>query len=365
MTLNTEQRLINQGTYAKLLRSQLPPEAFAPDPSKLIILIINIAILILGWMIAAQLDNWPVYLLWLYLPLTIIMANSVMSVGCSSHDLMHGGVIKNSKLAYFFSFPGLTMLWMPPTLWKSVHNRVHHHQTNGLGDPDRNYLETQPKNWGKWFNNLVVPSLEVNPICLILGMTVAWGGHNIRTLTSVLFFNHKSVDYVPAAFTVSAKDRRAIAGELLLISLIHLAIVAYLEFDPLKLILGYFLPIGIGHAGLMFYIYTNHLMCPMTEINDPLVNSTSLRVYKFIDLLHFNFSHHTEHHIFPGMNSDYYVMVRELLKADYAEKYNLLDAQEAWRLLLATPRHYKDENTLTDWAGKITMPCPLNQKVKV
>ncbi|GAX37807.1 fatty acid desaturase family protein [Nodularia sp. NIES-3585] len=365
MNLNTDQRLINQVTYARALRSLLPPEAFAPDASKLIILVINLAILILGWMIAAHLDSWSIYLLWLYLPLTIIMGNSVIALLFSSHDLMHGSVIRNSKLAYFFSFLGLTMLWMPPTLWKSVHNRVHHHQTNGLGDPDRNYLEKQSKTWGKWIHHLFVPSPEVNPLWLIVGMTSAWGVHNFRNLTSVLFFNSKSVDYVPAAFTVNAKDRRAIAAEIVLMSIIHLSILAYLEFNPLKLILGYFLPVAIGNAGLMFYIYTNHLLCPMTDVNDPLVNSTSLRVYKFFDLLHFNFSHHTEHHIFPGMNSDYYVMVRELLKTDYAEKFNLLDAQEAWRLLMQSYRHYKDENSLTDWAGKNIMPCPLNQKLKV
>ncbi|WP_414549395.1 fatty acid desaturase family protein [Anabaena sp. CCY 0017] len=365
MNLNTDQRLISQVTYSKALRSQLPPEAFAPDASKLIILVINLAILIMGWVIADNLDSWSIYLLWLYLPLTIIMGNSVIALLFSSHDLMHGSVIRNSNLAYVISFLGLTMLWMPPTLWKSVHNRVHHSQTNDLGDPDRNYLDKQSKTWGKWIHNLFVPSLEVNPFWLLVGMASAWGVHNFRNLTSVLFFNSKSVDYVPAAFTVSAKDRRAIAGEILLMSIIHLAILVYLEFNPLKLILGYFLPIAIGYAGLMFYIYTNHLLCPMTDVNDPLVNSTSLRVYKFFDLLHFNFSHHTEHHIFPGMNSDYYVQVRELLETDYADKFNLLDAQEAWRLLMLSHRHYKDENTLTDWAGKITMPCPLNQKVKV
>ncbi len=363
MNLNTKQTLINQQTYSRKLRLLLPPQAFAPDASKLIILVINLAILTLGWMIADHLDSWSIYLLWLYLPLTIIMGNSVMALGCISHDMLHGTVIRNPKLAYLFSFPGQIMLWMPPTLWKSVHNRVHHHQTNSLSDPDRNYLYQQPQTWGKWFNNIVVPSLEVNPLFLIMGMILAWGGHTFRNLTSVLFFNNKSVNYVPAAFTVSAKDRRVIAGELFVISIVHLAILAYLEFNPLKLILGYFLPIAIGHAGLMFYIYTHHMLCPMTDVNDPVVNSTSLRVSKFFDLLHFNFSHHTEHHIFPGMNSDYYVQVRELLKSNYAQTYNLLDAQEAWRLLMESPRHYQDENTLIDSSGKISMPCPLNPKV--
>jgi fatty acid desaturase len=364
MKVSTDQTLIHQKIYAKELRSLIPPEAFIPDPSKLVILFINLTILILGWMIAARLDCWSPSLLWLYLPLSIIMGNSVVALLFSTHDLMHGSVIKNARLIYIISFLGLTMLWMPPTLWKAVHNRVHHNHTNDLGDPDRNYLYEQSSTWGKWIQDLFVPSSEVNPIWFTVGLTSAWGVHTFRNLTSVLFFNHDSVDYVPAAFTVSAKDRRAIAGELLMMIIIHLSILTYLQFEPLKLILGYFLPIGIGYGGIIFYIYTNHLLCRMTSVNDPLINSMSLRVYKIFDLLHLNFSHHTEHHIFPGMNSDYYFIVRDLLETHYSEHFNLFNAGEAWNLLLQTPRHYKDENTLTDWSGKKSVPCSTSENPK-
>lgn len=104
MTISTEQKLIHQKIYAKELRSLMPPEAFIPDPSKLVILFINLAILILGWMIAARLDCWSPYLLWLYLPLTIVMGNSVVVLLFSTHDLMHGSVIKNARLSYIISF---------------------------------------------------------------------------------------------------------------------------------------------------------------------------------------------------------------------------------------------------------------------
>jgi fatty acid desaturase len=80
---------------------------------------------------------------------------------------------------------------------------------------------------------------------------------------------------------------------------------------------------------------------------------------KIFDLLHLNFAYHTEHHIFPGLNSDYYPMVQELIKIHYPERYNLLDFSEAWRLLMQTPRHYKDETTFTDWSGTKSVPCPL------
>ena len=151
---------------------------------------------------------------------------------------------------------------------------------------------------------------------------------------------------------MNQKARWTIVGEVLLIALIHLSIMAYLNFNPLKLFLSYFLPIGIGYAGVIFYIYTNHMLCPMTEINDPLVNSTSLRVPKIIDLLHFNFSYHAEHHIFPGINSNYYPLVQALVKTQYPDRANyVMGAGQAWQMLLATPRYYKDPHTLTDWAG--------------
>lgn len=353
--------MIPQAEYAKKLRPLLPSKAFEPDPSKAVILSLNLVILMLGWAIGSTLDSWPVYLLWLYLPITVVMGNSVIVLLFSSHNLMHGSVIRNVRLMRIMSLLGLSMLWMPPTLWKAVHNREHHNKTNSLADPDRNYLNEQPKTWGKWIQNLFVPSAEVHPFWLTVGMTSAWGVHTFRNLTSVLLFNNESVDYVPAAFTISAKERRDLAGEFLALLVIHISILTYLQFHPLKLVLSYFLPIGIGYAGLMFYIYTNHMVSRMTSINDPLLNSLSIRMPKIFDWLHLNFSYHSEHHIFPSINSDYYPQVRELLELHYPGRLNLLDAREAWRLLLQTPRHYKNENTFTDWLGEKSVSCPLTQ----
>jgi fatty acid desaturase len=289
------------------------------------------------------------------------MGNSIVILLFSTHDLMHGSVIKKNRLSYVISFLGLSMLFMPPTQWKTLHCFVHHNNTNSLVDPDRNYLYTQPETWGKWIQNLFVPSIEVNLFWFAIGMTGSWFVHNFRNLTSVLFFNNRSVNYVPAAFTVSKKDRLVIALECLGILAIHLSILAYLGFEPLKITLGYILPIAIGHAGAMFYIYTNHMVCRMTSVNDPLINSLSLRVPKIFDRLHLNFSYHTEHHIFPSLNSDYYPLVQELIQTHYPGRMNLVSAGEAWQLLMKTPRHYKDELTLTDSSGKISVSCPFNR----
>ncbi|PZO50300.1 MAG: fatty acid desaturase [Phormidesmis priestleyi] len=352
--------LSTQAEYVKKLRPLMPAEAFAPDPTQVWSLPINLAIVITGWEIADYLDQWDVHLLWLYLPLAIVMGNSVIVLLFSSHNLLHSSAVRNPKLRWILSLLGLTLLWTPPTFWKAVHNREHHNKTNSFQDPDRNYLYDQPKTWGKWIQNRFVPSEAVNPFWLAIGMAHAWGVHTFRNLSSVLVYNNGRTDYTSAAFTVSAKERKAIALELLFIIAFHLSVFVYLDFNPIKLLLGYFLPIWIGYSGILFYVYTNHMLCRMTQTNDPLANSLSIRVPRIFDLLHHNFSYHTEHHIFPGMNSDYYPMLQKVLKENYPEQFNLLEAKTAWRLLLQSPRHYKDDKTFTDWTDTNQMVCPLS-----
>ena len=362
MSSISQEAWMTQADYAKKLRPLLPAEAFLPNPDKVWILLINLGILLAGWAIAHNLDRWQWYFLWLYLPLALVMGNSVIVLLFSTHDVMHSRTISNPWVRRVISLLGLTLLWMPPTLWKAVHNREHHGKTNSLQDPDRNYLHSQPNTWGKWIQNAFVPSAEVNPILLTIGMGHAWGVHVFRNLTSVLLFNDGETKYPVVAFQVSNKERRAIALEFLAILGLHLSLLAYLEFHPVKLLLSYFLPIWIGYAGVMFYIYTNHMACRMTSINDVLVNSLSIRVPKLFDLLHFNFSYHTEHHIFPGLSSDHYPMVQALLQTHYPERFNLMDAGKAWQTMLQTPRHYKDENTFTDWSGEKSVVCPVSSE---
>lgn len=359
MVSTLHERLRSHVQYAKELRPLIPAEAFQASNHKIVILLINGLILLLGWGIADKLDQWSWYWLWLYLPIVLIMANAVVVMLFITHEILHSKTIKNPLFREMTSVLSLSMLWMTPSLWKAVHNREHHNKTNSLNDPDRNYLASQPRSWGKWIQNQFVPSAEVKLFWLIFGMGFAWNIHNLRNFISAVFNKDGSAIHAPTAFTLTAKEGRRVIWELLAVIAIHTSIIIYLDFHPLKVFLGYFLPIWLGHACAMFYIYTNHMLCPMTEINDPLVNSVSLKIPKLFDLLHLNFSHHTEHHIFPFMNSDYYPLVQNLIQTCYPDKMNLIEAGEAWRLMLATPRHYQDSHTFTDWAAQKSVPCPL------
>lgn len=140
--------LTPQSEYVKKLRPLLPPEAFQADPSKLIILGLNLGIYIAGLTIARNLNHWPIYWLWLFIPFAIVMGNSVTVFAIGSHELMHGGILKKrSIISYLIGFLGFSLWWMPLNQWQHVHNKVHHGNTNGLKDPDRNYLYEQPKTW--------------------------------------------------------------------------------------------------------------------------------------------------------------------------------------------------------------------------
>ena len=57
-------------------------------------------------------------------------------------------------------------------------------------------------------------------------------------------------------------------------------------------------------------------------------------------------------------------MVQELLKIHYPGRLNLIDAGQAWRLLMQTPRHYKDEVTFTDSSGTMAVNCSIVEEYK-
>jgi fatty acid desaturase len=292
-------------SYARVLRPHLPAKAFTPDPTALLLVGINIAILVLGWRMADRLDRWPIPWLAAWLPFAVVMGNSVFVLGLLAHDLLHGSLLRGRGWRRVLGVLAFGMEWMTPTLWQAVHNREHHGHTNGLDDPDRGYLEGQPRTWGKMLFEVITQSSDVHPVMLALGMTSAWPMHHFRTAVSLLFFPEGKADLTPTSFGVSPREKRWIVAEMALVLAMHGAVLFWLDFQPLKLLMGYFLPLWIGYAMGIAYIYTHHLASPLSADNDALLTTLSLRMPAWVDCLHLNFSYHAEHHVFPGMNSNY------------------------------------------------------------
>jgi len=115
-----------------------------------------------------------------------------------------------------------------------------------------------------------------------------------------------------------------------------------------KWLFAFLLPLFIGNFILMAYISTNHFLNPHVPVNDPLATSLSVTVPNWVNVLHFNFSYHTEHHIFPGISSKYYPLVKQHIKKMWPNQYHEMPMSQALKALWKTPRIYYNNNELID-----------------
>jgi fatty acid desaturase len=135
---------------------------------------------------AGWLHYWPKPWLLAWLPLALVMGKSVFVLGLLAHDLMHGSRPRARWLRRLLAFGAFSVSWMTPTLWQVVHNREHDGHTNGLGNPDRGYLESQADSWGKRLFQTTSLSSQTHPMPLALGMSSAWPLHHFRVTCAVL-----------------------------------------------------------------------------------------------------------------------------------------------------------------------------------
>ncbi|HSQ00630.1 MAG TPA: fatty acid desaturase, partial [Candidatus Dormibacteraeota bacterium] len=108
------------------------------------------------------------------------------------------------------------------------------------------------------------------------------------------------------------------------------------------------LPALIANGVTMSYIATNHFLNSLTAINDPLVNSLSVRAPRWLEWLHLQFGYHVEHHILPTVNGRHAATVRDVLRRLYGERYLSLPHRTALRLLYTRPKIHLGHDTLID-----------------
>jgi fatty acid desaturase len=108
------------------------------------------------------------------------------------------------------------------------------------------------------------------------------------------------------------------------------------------------LPLLVANSIVMGFILTNHSLSPLTSRNDPLLNSLSVTLPRFLEWLTLSFGYHVEHHIFPAMSSRHAPAVRQLLRKRWLERYQSMSLPRALLQLHRTARVYKDDHTLVD-----------------
>ena len=312
------------------LRAALPREAFDPAPRKMWAVLGHLVVIAASYAALRSIDRTLGRLL-----VSAIIGHGLTCVVFLAHELSHGTILRKSRLRYVAELGLWGLNLIPVTMWVRLHNQTHHAHANAPGDPDRFYTtdELNSSALRRWYTRLFFPH----------GRTVRWnplvGFHFLtyvgRHLIAVLYPGRSRPAVVTAKPAYTAWHRLWIAFETACIVAmqyaVYLAVGGHLELyvwaSPVALL--------FTSTFAMSYIWTNHYLRPMSTARDSLATSTSIRVHRVFDRLHCNFSYHTEHHLFPNANSDYYPAMSALLRELYPSRYHRLDFRAAWRLLWA------------------------------
>src|SRR6266849_6238674 len=208
---------------------------------------------------------------------------------------------------------------------------------------------------------LPLPVYAAIPGALLLG----------NLYVSLFFLGHKvgpgsghwlSIIYFPTWFTILsqgvlwAKSRRlagfaplkrARAGaDSALMAALWIALGAWL--GAYRSLITILIPMMTANAVAISYISTNHLLRPQVDRSDVLASSMSVTTYRWLDRLHFNFSHHVEHHLLPSMNTSYAPLAREVLQRLAGARYLAPRHWQTLILLFRTPRVQDGQRALVD-----------------
>ena len=330
---------VNTEQCVSLIRSLISKEAFAPAPRKLLYLFLHLGIIAICYYALTINPGWLIGV-----TSAIIAGNSLTCILFYCHELSHNTIIPRGRWTYPLEVFFFTPISIPATMWRRVHNHSHHGHLNTVNDPDRFFLKSELSEPNaasrRWYTQLFYPHRDNIPWNPLVGFIfVTWV---MRHATAALYPGQskpKIVTYKPPYTPV---QRKRIMVEVAIIGLYHVVL-----FFCLGRSLGaYFwaIPVSycVGSTIGMAYIWTQHYLHELSDSPDALKSTTSIEVYPLFDKMHTYMSYHVEHHMFPGMNSEYYPEVSKLLKTHFPGSYNRISFREAWRRLW-TINHYMEE----------------------
>jgi fatty acid desaturase len=328
--------------YVAELRPEIPEAAYAPARSRLLLVPVYLAIVVLGGLaIALGWAPWPTW--------PLIGIGMGIGFACQTfitHEGLHGGITRNKLLQNLQGYIGFLPFMLAPRIWVAWHNQTHHAITNQPGDPDAfPTLET--------YNTDASAKLAVD--------IFAVGPHRLRGLLTFLFgFTIQAAHQTHSMkkFNYATGGTRALA---------YVETAGYVGFwITLAFVVGFVpwlficvVPMMVANICVMAFILTNHSLSPFIPINDPLITGLSVTVPAVIDRLTLNFGFHTEHHLFPAMSSRYAPLVRKLCIQHWPERYQSMPLVTALFELNRTARVYKDAVTLYDPASGASWPAIL------
>ena len=311
------------------IRASLPPEAFQPSPARLGHLVLHCAAIVVGYL---AIKRWPIA----GPVVAIAIGHSLACLAFVAHEISHNAVIRNRPVKYLLTLVALGINTVPPTMWSRLHNDAHHGHANTIDDPDRPFIDGEQSVAANAYAAATMPSRETSRgNVMIFAHFVTYIG---RHLVTVFYAPGRKPSIVTRRPGYRRAERHAIVAELGVIAMMQYGVWMLCGRSWLNYFWASPAALCVASAVIMSYVFTNHFLNPISHAHDPLTGTTSVRVPRFFDRLHSNFSFHTEHHLFPSLNSDYYPLVSEALKDEAPDAYRQLNFGEAWRQLWEQPR---------------------------
>jgi len=325
MIEETETRTVDRGPeLRRRVRAQLPPEAFRADPKKLLWIALHIGFILgCGALFRGLPSSWG-------LLFAILVGHSISCIAFLGHDLSHNSVVRGKRLRFVVERITWAFVLMPATIWIRDHNHMHHRAANTMDDSFRYFSESEQSVWRKIYCMLFFPNkrLPWSPLPFLSALA-----YNNLVMRSAMVPGSRAGHLLPNVPTYTKRERMSIAFEMASGTAVQVGLFYlvggwshYLWTGPCAFLVASF----CGAA----YVYTQHSMRPLSNVHDPVRNSTSVIVPRIFDKLHANHSYHTEHHLFDSMNSDYYPMVSEILEKEFGDDYHRLPFREVWHSIL-------------------------------
>ena len=325
--------------YAGEIRRALPADVdiFAPARSRLLWLPLHLAIITLSTIaIATGFGGWPIMVL-----LSLVIGLGFGGITFLAHETLHGAVVRTGWLRHLVGWIGFAPFLVSPRLWVAWHNRAHHGNTmHAKVDPDAYPTLDEYRASGRvrfFVDHLALGHKHwAGAMSLLTGFTFQ---------SAFLLVTSRERGYL------SRREHKLAILETGLAVAMWLTVALLVGLVPFLFV--WVIPLMVANAVVMGHILTNHSLSPLGDVNDPLRNSLSVTLPRWIEHYTLGFGLHVEHHIFPAMSTRHGRQVREVLRARWPERYQSMPLFRALRLLARTGRVYLDETTLYDpRAGK-------------
>jgi fatty acid desaturase len=318
--------------YARALRPALGADLFNPAPSRLGWLAAHVAVAAAGIALVAAGVGGPLLALALVVPLGLAYAGMAFV----AHEALHGAVVRGSAARKLVGGLAFLPFCISPRHWIAWHNRMHHGNTMRAGvDPDA-YPTLAA--YGASRKSRVADRLAFGGRRLA-GLVTLVIGLNVQS-AEVLLGSGPRARYLPRAGYALALVETAAA--------LAFWVGLGLWLGPWRLACVWLAPLAVANVVVMAHIVTNHSLSPLTDVNDPLVNSLSVTAPRWFERYTLDFGLHVEHHLFPAASSRQLGRVRDLLVARWPERYQSLPLGRALALLFRSGRIYRTPTRLID-----------------